>query len=133
MKIDKDQFVLQKSVPESKFYTVSGSEDFLDEQGFPRTNSETNAFAKAIKNKPSKHIVNSACAYRFYIKTDPNNIIVDPVKLYTTEQPKSSFINKVCKNTSGFTEVSESVFNKYIQYLQTHQDQWLVSAQREIR
>jgi hypothetical protein len=133
MRIDTKSFAINDQQPECKFYTLSGQEDFYDEEGYPRSKNENNSFAKAVKNKPSKHITNTVCAYRYYIQTDPNNTIVDPVVLYTIERNKDSFINKVCKNTNSFTEVSQSVFNKYIKYLETQHSHWLTSAQREIR
>jgi hypothetical protein len=134
MRVNLQEFNTKQTEPDTKFYTVNGSQDFYDDDGAPRLNTEnTKVFAKAIKNKQSKHMNSTTYGYRFYIRTDPNKNIVDPVQLYTIEKPKASFIDKICKTESDFREVSESIFNKYINYLKTKSTQWLISAQREIR
>jgi hypothetical protein len=134
MQVNLQDFNIKQTDPDTKLYTVEGSQDFYDDDGAPRLYIETpKTFAKAIKNKQSKHMSNAVYGYRFYIKTDPNKNIVDPVKLHTIEKHKPSFIDKICKTESGFREVSESIFNKYINYLKTKSSQWLISAQREIK
>jgi hypothetical protein len=120
------------------YYCLIGKEDFLDESGNPRINSETHndLMAKALLNKPSKHMGgNINLQYRYYIRTKQNNIIFDPVEILSTVKNKESFafINNVCKGGVQFTEVTQSVFNEYVTYLRTKNSRWLKSAQREIK
>lgn len=134
MRVNLQDFNVKQTEPDTKLYTVEGSQDFYDEEGLPRLNVETQqVYAKAIKNKQPKHMTSASYGYRFYIKTDPNKNIVDPVQLHTIDKRKPSFVDKICKTESDFREVSESIFNKYVTYLKTKSSQWLLSAQREIK
>lgn len=120
------------------FYSLIGKEDFLDDKGNPRIETENSphTMAKALLNKPSKHINSTASLqYRYYIRTRQNNVIFDPVELLSKVKDKEnlSFINNVCKDGIQFTEVTPSIFNQYINYLKTKNSRWLRSAQREIK
>lgn len=123
------------AVSESRYYTLSDHQDFSDDNGYPRTYIEnTNTFAKAVKNRPSKHITSSQNFYSFYIRTDPNNNILNPTKKYTIEPVvKKNFINRVCKSDIMFTQVSPQVFDYYINFLKTQSTQWLTLAQRSLK
>lgn len=117
----------------TKFYTLRGHESYVDDQGFPRLSTDGDkVFAKCIKNKLSKAF-GGETQYRFYIKTDPNKIVFNPIELYSVQKSNLSFLNKICKSETVFTEVSESIFNQYINFLKTGHTQWLNSAQRELR
>lgn len=134
MKIDIGQFKTQDTVGEIKLYTLMGYEAYTDDNGYPRLSIENErVFAKAIQNKKGKSF-NSEMQYRFYIRTDPNKKIYDPVVIHsTTDKNPSSFLNKICKTETVFTEVSEYIFNQYITFLKTKNQQLLVNAQRELR
>jgi hypothetical protein len=41
-------------------------------------------------------------------------------------------LDKVCKSTNGYKEVTESIFNMYLSYLRTQNPQWYNKAQREL-
>lgn len=137
MKINQAEFNTNTStnIPESKYYTRAGLETFLDEESFPRLSEEGNkVYAKAIRNKPSKHFSSSAqLSYSYYIMSEPNKKLFNPID-YHSVQPKisKSFINKVCKSMLLFTEVSEATFNKYLNFLKTENIQWLINAQRDL-
>jgi hypothetical protein len=120
---------------EGKFYTLKGSEQFLDDSGFPRTENETDVtYAKAVKDKLTKHFGDNNLLYSFYIKTDPNKNIYNPVTRYTIEPKiKNNFVNRVCKSDLVFTPVTEAIFNNYINFLKTGNEQWIVQAQRDIQ
>jgi hypothetical protein len=138
MRIDRDSFVINHDNDFSpKFYTKIGLEDFMDDSGYPRCNLESNknVYAKCTKDKKSKHFKDSTVRrYGYYIMTDPNKIIHNPIELHSIEPKiKKSFINQTCKSNLKFTEVSESVFNKYLNFLSTENIQWLNHAQREIK
>jgi hypothetical protein len=119
-----------------KFYTLLGLESFVDDLGFPRLNeNDDNIFAKVIYNKPRKNINNNQQHPRFYIKTDPQKNIHNPIKLFSSPNHNTKsmpYINKVCKDPLKFTEVTESVFTKYINFLKTKNITWLTNAQRDI-
>jgi hypothetical protein len=121
---------------DDKFYTVNGSESFIDEDGDPRTTKDSNnIYAKAIKSYASKDMQNKTLYYRYYILTDSNNNLYNPVdesSLLSITTKNQSYINKVCKNEQIFTEVTQSVFNQYISFLRTKSKKFLVAAQREI-
>ena len=138
MRVDRDAFVVNHNNDLSpRFYTKIGLEDFVDDAGYPRLNSETsdNIYAKCTRDKKSKHFNESSSKrYSYYIMTDPNKTIHNPIKLHSIEPSiKKSFINQTCKSNLKFTEVSESIFNKYLNFLATENIQWLNHAQREIK
>ena len=121
---------------EVRLYTKAGDQDFIDDNNNPRLNQENDkVYAKAVKDKPSKDLTNkSPRGFTYYIKADPNKNLHNPTELYSVQSktPKS-FLNKVCKSELSFLEVSESVFNKYINFLKTENAQWLTNAQREVK
>lgn len=134
MKIDTSEFITNNQEPSTKFYTLLGLESFLDAEEFPRLDIDSdNVFAKAIQNKPGKQL-NSRHSYGYYIKTNPNKTIHNPIELYTLkEKDNMSFLNNVCKTETVFTEVSEQTFNKYINFLKTKNTRWLDAAQRDVK
>jgi hypothetical protein len=138
MRIDRDSFVINHNNDlSSKFYTKIGLQDFIDDSGYPRSNEENSehTYAKCTKDKKSKHFNDSANnRYSYYIMTDPDKKIHNPIKLHTIEPNiKKSFINQTCKSNLKFTEVSEAIFIKYLNFLATENIQWLNHAQREIK
>jgi len=135
MRIDRSQFITKTHECQEKLYTLIGDESYIDEEGFPRANTESsNVYAKAVKNKLGKKF-NSDTQYRFYIKTDPNKNIINPIKIHSsiTEKNNRSFLNKICKSETIFTEVSQHIFDQYINFLKSQNIQWLDNAQRELK
>lgn len=134
MRVNLSDFQLNKSEQSIKLYTVIGHETSIDEDGFPRLDIENDkVFAKAVKNKLSKKFISDNPTYSFFVRTDPNHNMINPVEKYSIKNNSSNFLNKVCKTESVFTEVTESVFNKYINFLKTSNIKWLNSAQRELK
>jgi hypothetical protein len=136
MKIDMSEFITKTDEPEQKFYTKKGEESFVDEDKNFRSSIESSqVYAKAIRKRLSKNFAgNKNLAYAFYIKSDPSRNLFNPIDLHTIEpKMKKSFINKVCKTELVFTEVTESIFNKYLTFLRTENIKWLQDAQREIK
>lgn len=112
------------------FFTISKYQSFVDENGFPRLESDSeHVYAKIVNNKKRKSLQDTNLYPSFYIRTDPNKNIVNP--FYDTN--KKNFINKICKDSLDFSEVTESIFNKYINFLKSENPMWLSHAQREIR
>ena len=135
MRIDFSDFQVTQPEQSQKLYSLLGQESYIDDQGFPRLETESDkTFAKAIKNKLSKKFISdSPPTYSFFIKTDPNHNIVNPIATYSMKITNSNFLNKICKTEFSFTEVTESVFNKYLMFLKTSNIKWLNSAQRELK
>jgi|LakMenE18May11ns_1017448.scaffolds.fasta_scaffold9924528_2 hypothetical protein len=136
MKIDMSEFITRTNEPEQKFYTKKGEESFVDEDKNFRSSTESpQVYAKAIRKRLSKNFAgNKNLAYAYYIKSDPSRNLFNPMDLYSIEpKVKKSFINKVCKTELVFTEVTESIFNKYLTFLRTENIKWLQDAQREIK
>lgn len=139
MKIETD-FTIQKKTTDNDqnlLYGLMGEEDFLDDSGNPRIKSDDNPkiMAKAIKTKLSKHMTESRISLRYYIRTKPNNIIYNPIKIESSVKDKETFnfINNTCKNNIDFKEVTQSIFDKYLTFLRTKNVRWLNAAQRELK
>lgn len=115
------------------YYTTLQYEEYKDEnENSLRKVDDNKVFAKSIKRGYSKDITKSAPIYnKFYIKVYPNKKLYDPFPLYSVSDNKTSFIDKVCKSENTYKEVTESVFNMYLNYLKTENIQWLNKAQRE--
>jgi hypothetical protein len=135
MRVDTEEFRIKQDENQNRFYTLTGHESFCDDEGFPRSEFENDkTFAKAIRSKVAKAFGSNNLSYRFYIRTDPNKNIINPIETYSIKtKEKSSFINKTCKIETMFSEVTESIFNQYISFLKTSNIKWLNSAQRELK
>ena len=119
-----------------EYFTIFGKQSFIDDDGYPRVNDDTHAYAKKIKDKKSKNISSTKLAYSFYIKTDPNFNIINPIKLASDpgfDLQTQKQLNKTCKQIDKYTEVNASIFSKYIEFLKTQNTSWLIAAQRELR
>jgi hypothetical protein len=131
-----DNFVINNSAIANRFYTIVGHEDFLDENGYPRINNETDfVLAKAIQNKKPRQLTNKNFQYRYYVKTNPLKILYNPIEIHSVQDNNKheySHLHKTYKNEWVLTEVTESVFNKYKEFLKTKSLNWLKAAQQEI-
>lgn len=136
MKIDLDEFNIKNKTIKEEFFTFMGLQEFIDEKGYPKISSDTDiSYAKICESKKSKSIIDNKESYRFYIKTDPNNNIINPKKIYSDKNfdlKSNTHLNKICKHTEQYKEVSESIFKKYIEFLKTQNIKWLKEAQREL-
>ena len=136
MRVNSSDFIIDHSLAETKYYTNKGSESYLDEDGNSRLKIDNDkVYAKAVKNKPSKNFTDKTrVGYSYYVKTTPNKVLYNPMESYSID-PKiqKSFINKICKSELMFLEVSESIFNMYLNFLKTENTQWLTKAQRVIK
>lgn len=131
-----NEFIIKQEKPVEKLYTKKGLESFIDEENYPRlTEFSDNVFAKAVQDKPPKSFVGKNTKhYSYYIKTDPNKKVYNPIERYTIEPKVSkSFINSTCKNPLVFTQVSLAIFTKYINFLKTENIKLLQEIQREIK
>lgn len=136
MKINQTDFLMQQIDYQTEYYTLSGLEDHLDDDGYPKAKLDNDqTYAKKVKSKKSKLVSDKNIAFRFYIKTDPNNNIINPIALFSDknhDKRANSRLNKTCKQAEQYKEVSEYVFNQYLEFLKTKNSKWLNSAQREV-
>jgi hypothetical protein len=133
MRIDLSSFKTNKEPKDSFYYTSLGKENFIDDNGIPCEAKESdNTFAKKIKNKKSKTLLNGD-TFSYFIKAYAKNKLYNPYEKHTIEDVnKPNRIEQTCKKTSYFITVNESIFNKYINYLKTQNKKWLVEAQKDI-
>lgn len=103
------------------FYTMIGTENLFDSEGYPLTKEESRAFAKKI--------------YRgqltYYIKIGLNGKIYNPMGMFS-EGSHNKFLAKLGKPEWKFTKVNQKVFDLYLNFLKTKNVAWLNTAQREL-
>lgn len=107
----------------NEFYSVIGSEDFIDSNNNPRLNSEDDAKVVA------KKIYREDGSIRYSIKYD-NGKFVNPISIYGSKQD-NSFLDRICKSNDKFRDVNLKVFNMYLKFLRTKNTAWLNNAERE--
>lgn len=137
MKIDHASFILDKNSADNKFYVKKGDEDYIDSDNFYRSETESDRVcAKAVKNKLVKSFRDTSGKkdYSFFIKTTPDKEVYNPFQKFTIEKTvKKNYINKVCKSDTVFTQVPQTVFQKYLKFLSSGSIKSLQDIQREIR
>jgi len=135
MKVEHSEFQTVNDTTSNKYYTKLGSQDFMDDESNPRLNTESSlTCAKSVKSPFSKTFTyGETPTYKYFIKTDPNHNLFNPVTNFSGIAARPNFINKICKSEQVYTEVNKSVFDKYVSFLRTLNVQWLTSAQREMR
>jgi len=121
----------------NKYYTITGSEDYIDESGFPRLEKDSDkVYAKCSLSQKPKHIVSTTNlgvdkdSYKYYIAKNANNEAYNPNDTY---QPKSNFINTVCKDSDRLIKVNQYIFDKYINFLKTSNSQWIKQINRDLK
>jgi hypothetical protein len=134
MRTSSKDFIVKNTDHESKYYTTLQHQEFTDENECYRLSKDGDkVFAKAIKFGMSKNITKfDPVQFRYYVRANSKKQLFDPFPRYSVSDNKSSFIDKVCKGENNFVEVTQSVFDKYVNFLSTENNQWLIRAQREI-
>ena len=120
---------------ETKYYTRSDNCDYVDVLGYPRSKVDgPKVFAKAVKETKKKNILDRSPSYfKYYVKIEPNRSLHDPYTKHSIKTDSRSFVDKICKVENTFMEVNHSVFDKYINYLKTQNNKWLIDAKREVK
>lgn len=134
MRVSNKDFVTNDITPESKYYTTLQYQEFVDDNDCSRLSKDGDkVFAKAIKFGMSKNIANNKpIQFRYYVRANTKKQLFDPFPRYSISDNRSSFVDKICKGDHNFIEVTQSVFDKYVNFLNTENNQWLVRAQREV-
>jgi hypothetical protein len=122
-------------VTNSKFYTTFQYQEFVDDNDNScRTTDSDKVFAKSLKAGYSKNVRESSPKYdKFYIRVYPNKKPYDPFPRYSMSDNKNSFVDKICKSENVYKQVTEIVFNSYLNYLRTENTQWYNKTEREIK
>lgn len=117
----------------NNYYTTGQYQEFIDDNdNYHRKIDDSKVFAKSVKRGYSTDIKESSPLYnKYYIKVYPNKKLYDPFPLYSIGDTKNSFVDKICKSENLYKEVTESVFNMYLNYLKSESVQWFNKAQRE--
>lgn len=124
--MERDMFVINKEkeqrkggqVPESVFYTIIGSEDYLLDGNQPCVNNEDSEkiFAKRIKDK------------RYILRNSAGNFL-NPIDAFNTPNPKAT---RNGNSLWSWVEVEESTFAFYLRFLRTQNHTWLRQAERKL-
>lgn len=103
-----------------KFYTMWGTEDFIDDDGNTRQNQENKeTFAKNINGK-------------YFVKIGLDNRVYNPLGLFS-EGRANKVLAKIGKNEFNFKRVNSKVFDLYLSFLRSKNIAWLNNANRELQ
>jgi hypothetical protein len=106
-----------------KYYTISGSEEFFDEDQMPRCkNDNSKVYAKEI--------VNSNNRSNYYVRLSLENKFYNPLSVYGIEKTKS-FLDNVVRNDGKFKSVNKKSFDLYLNFLKTKNLSYLYNSERE--
>lgn len=123
-----DSYIYSPGVDKNKvtneFYTLSGMEDFIDNNNNPRLSKsdDDNIFAKKV--------VRSDSSIRYSIRLSNDGKIYNPVSIYGKED-NSTFLDRICRASGKFKDVNYKTFDMYINFLKTKNVAWLHNAERE--
>lgn len=134
MKVNTNEFRIKPVIVDSVFFTTKQHGTISSEEKRYTTPAESETtYAKKIKKKLSRNF-NGDSGYSFFIKATPNKELYNPFQIHSSLREKQTYetLNKVCKIDLSFLEVSESIFNDYVNFLSTENKKFLTKAQREI-
>lgn len=118
---DKSNVIKQEASVE--YYTISGNEDFFDNNQMPRKNVDSDkVYAK-------KNIRDNGST-RYSVRLSLSNKLYDPTSQYGLDKTKS-FLDSTVRQENRFKNVSPKVFDMYLIFLKTKNISWLHNAQRE--
>ena len=107
----------------TEYYTIVGSEEFVDDQGYPKiANESKNTFAKKTTRKNG--------SMKYSIRLNNSGKLSNPTSVYGQEKDQT-FLDKVCRSNDRFKEVNQKVFDLYMNFLKTKNIAYLNNAERE--
>jgi hypothetical protein len=107
----------------TEYYTLSGNQDFFDQNELPRLSSESDKVY-------AKKVVREDNSIRYCIRLSLSNKLYDPTSTYGLDKTKS-FLDNTVRSEDRFKNVSHKVFDLYTTFLKTKNTSWLYNAQRE--
>jgi len=117
----------------NKYYTTLQYQEYQDDnENSCRKIDDSKVFAKSLKIGYSRDVTQINPIHdKYYIRIYPNKKLYDPFPKYSLTDHKDSFIDKICKSENSYKQVTEIVFNMYLNFLKTENSQWYNKAQRE--
>jgi len=106
------------------YYCIKDQEDFIDEEGYPRSNNDS-------KKVLAKKIIKRESQPQYYIKISNNNKLFNPLSS-GLEEKSYSIVDNVCRPSDKFRSVNNKVFMLYLSFLMSKNITWLTKAEREI-
>lgn len=107
-----------------EFFTIVGSEDFLDDNSNPR-------ITEANNNKVyAKRILRDDGSYRYSVRLSASGKLYNPLSIYDNKNDKN-FIERICRSSDKFRNVNSRAFDLYLSFLKTKNASWLNNAERE--
>lgn len=104
-------------------YTLSGEEDFFDNDQLPRLNNDS-------ERVYAKKVTRDNGTIKYSVKLSLSNKLYDPMSTFGLDKTKS-FLDSTVRNENRFKSVSPKVFEMYTTFLKTKNKAWLNNAQRE--
>ena len=136
MKINHDSFKVNNGTAESRFYVKKGDQEYIDIEENYRVEKDSDIVcAKMVRNKLTKSVRNTTVKdYSYFIRTTPGKQIWNPFQKHTIEKNiEKNYIDLVCKDQTVYSQVTPSVFNKYLEFLKNGSAKKLQDIQREIK
>jgi hypothetical protein len=122
-RIKKDKPDLTKPIKTNVvFFTLSGKEDLIDEDGYPILTSNKVDLICAKLNSDGDH-------HRYFVRRDGDGSFYNPSGLYS-EGYMTRTGRRVSKPELDFRTVNKNVFYLYLQFLKTKNEAWLRNAER---
>lgn len=106
-----------------EFYTLSGSEEFFDNNQLPRLSKESDKVY-------AKKIIRDDGSARYSIRLSLSNKLYDPTSTYGLDKTKS-FLDNTVRSENRFKNVNPKTFDLYLNFLKTKNTAWLHNAERE--
>lgn len=108
----------------SKYYTAFGEQEWIDDDGNSRVNSDSDKIY--AQSKPNEH-----GTVHYFVKANKYGKLFNPTGMYTEGQHKR--FNKVLgAQEFQFKKVNLRVFELYTSFLRTKNTAWLNNAEREM-
>lgn len=115
----------------SEYFTIRGSQDFLDDDQNPRLKSDgPTVLAKRISYYDGSEMIKSKMRYQ--IKVGSYGRIYNPIGMYS-EGHSNKFSSKSGKEEWRMKEVNENIFNLYLSFLKTKNIAHLTLAERGLQ
>ena len=122
-----DSFRVKKDVPnyESKYYTVIGQHDFMDDDKYPMldTADDNKLVAEKIKYNDGREA--------FYVRVGTYGKLYNPIGMYSEGRLKK-YMAKFGKKEWTMKKVNPKVFEFYVSFLKTKNLAWFNNAEREM-
>jgi hypothetical protein len=106
-----------------ELYTFLGDHDYIDDDGFPRTDNDTGKVIAKVRHGISNT--------KYFIKVGSHGQIFNPIGMYS-EGKQTKFLSKIGKLEFAFREVNKNIFDMYLNFTKTKNIAWLNNAQREM-